>query len=133
MQSDLYIAARDSLNVLASASFNVDLSPTTPRVTKAADFFALLRSNLNAGTLHAAMSHGGPRFRECSRPACLDASRLIPRMEESGSDATDAELNTMLDQVLAELETSLLEAAVVRSDPFADATDATIPSVVVVR
>ncbi|HEY6552632.1 MAG TPA: hypothetical protein VI669_04715 [Vicinamibacteria bacterium] len=109
MQSSLYTVARDSLDVLASVSFDVDLYPERP-VAKAADFFALLRSNLHAGALHAAMGHEGSRFRECPRPACLDAARLIPRLEEVEPGTTDAELGTILDQVKAELETSLLKA-----------------------
>lgn len=109
MQTNLYPVARDSLDVLAGVSFHMDLYPAMPPATKAADFFALLRANLHAAALHAAMGHEGPRFRECSRPACVDAGRLIPRLE-IGPGATDAELGTILDQVLAELETSLLKA-----------------------
>lgn len=110
MQSSLYTVARDSLNVLASVPVDVDLHPARPPVAKAADFFALLRSNLHAAALHAAMGHEGPRFRECPLPACLDAANLIPQLEEVEPGTTDAELGTILDQVLAELETSLLKA-----------------------
>lgn len=109
MQSSLYTTARDRLDVLTSVPVDVDLRPAMPPATKAADFFALLRANLHAAALHVAMGHEGPRFRECSRPACVDAGRLIPRLE-IGPGATDAELGTILDQVLAELETSLLKA-----------------------
>ena len=112
MQTSLYTVARDSLSVLVGASFNVD--PAMPSVTKAADFFTLLQSNLNAAALHAAMGHEGPRFRDCPRPACLEAVQLIPRLEGLAPDATDSEMNTVLDQVLAELETNLLQAAAIR-------------------
>ena len=114
MQTSLYTVARDSLNVLVGASFNVDVDPAMPSVTKAADFFTLLQSNLNAAALHAAMGHEGPRFRDCPRPACLDAVQVIPRLEGLELDATDAEMNTILDQVMAELETNLLQAAAAR-------------------
>lgn len=107
MQDNLYTVARENLNVLAGASFNVDLYPAMSSITRAADFFKVLRSNLDAGAMHAAMSHAGPRFRECPRPACLDAAQLIPAMEEIEPGATDAELRTMLAEVLAELESSL--------------------------
>lgn len=120
MQSDLLVVARDSLAVLAGVSLNVDLSPTTPpSVAQATDFFALLRSNLNAAALHAAMGHEGPRFRDCSCPPCLDAAQLVPELEGSEPGAADAELNTILDQVLAELETSLLKAAWSGRGPWA--------------
>lgn len=110
MQADLYTIARDNLDVLARASFNVDLETAKSPLIKAADFFRLLRSNLDAAGLHAAMGHAGPRFRECDRPACLDAAQMIPRMEEIEPGATDAELGTMLKEVLAELESNLLKA-----------------------
>ena len=114
MQTSLYTVARDSLTVLVGASFNVDLNPAMPSVTQAADFFTLLQSNLNAAALHADMDHEGPRFRDCPRPACLDAVQMIPRLEGLESDATDAEMNRILDRVLAELETNLLQVAAVR-------------------
>jgi len=114
MQTSLYTVARDSLNVLVGASFNVDVDPAMPSVTKAADFFTLLQSNLNAAALHAAMGHEGPRFRDCPWSACLDAVQMIPRLEGLAVDATDAEMNSVLDHVMAELETNLLQAAAIR-------------------
>lgn len=116
MQISLYTVARDSLNVLVGAPFNVDLSPAMPSVTKAAEFFTILQSNLNAAALHAALSHEGPRFRDCPRSSCLDAVQMIPQLEGIGPDATDAEVNTVLDRVMAELEANLLQvtAAAVR-------------------
>lgn len=114
MQTSLYTVARDSLKVLVGAPFNVDLHPAMPSVTKAADFFTLLESNLNAASFHVAMGHEGPRFRDCPRPACLSAVQMIPHLEGLEPDGTDAEMHAVLEQVLAELEANLLQAAAVR-------------------
>ena len=117
MQPNLYTVARESLNVVTGVSLNVDPDPISPPVAKAAkaaNFFALLWSNLHAAALHAAMGHEGSRFQECPRPACLDAAQLIPPMEEIEPGATDAELAAILDQALAEEEASLLETAMVQ-------------------
>src|SRR5690349_21321294 len=115
MQPNLYTVARESPNVLAGASLNVNLDPpAVSPLTGVADFFALLRSNHHAAALHAAMRHERPSFRECSRPACLDAGRMIPQLEGMEPGATDAELGTFLEQVLAELETSFRQAAMVQ-------------------
>ena len=74
------------------------------------EFIALLRANLHAAAQHAAMGHEGPSFRGCTRPSCQDAARLIPQLEELEQAPTDAELDMVLDRVLAALEQSLPEA-----------------------
>ena len=71
------------------------------------EFIALLRANLHAAAQHAAMGHEGPSFRACARPSCIDAAKLIPQLEELEAAATDAELDEVLDRVLAALEESL--------------------------
>ncbi|HVG07048.1 MAG TPA: hypothetical protein VNM67_05040 [Thermoanaerobaculia bacterium] len=114
MQTALYTVARDSINVLAGASFDADLYPAMPSMAEATDFFALLQANLHAAAQHTAMGHEGLRFRECPRPACLGAAQLICPLEDVEPGATDAELSTMLDQVMAELAASLVEATVVQ-------------------
>lgn len=78
------------------------------------EFVALLRANLHAASQHVAMGHEGASFRGCTRPCCIDAARLIPQLEELEAAATDAELDQILDRVLAALEQSLPEAPAAR-------------------
>ena len=73
------------------------------------EFIALLRANLHAASQHTALGHEGPGFRACTRPCCMDAAKLIPQLEELELAATDAELDEVLDRVLAALEQSLPE------------------------
>ena len=63
-----------------------------------------LRANLHAAARHAALGHAGPSFRECSAPACIDAAKLIPRLDPVQEAATDAELDAILDEVITSLE-----------------------------
>lgn len=66
--------------------------------------FATLRANLHAAARHAALGHVGPSFRECPGPACREAATLIPHLESLQAAATDAELDTILGEVLTSLE-----------------------------
>lgn len=79
------------------------------------EFIALLRANLHAASQHVAMGHPGASFRGCPRPCCMDAAKLIPQLEELEAAASDAELDEILDRVLAALEMSLPEAPAPRT------------------
>ncbi len=82
------------------------LSPLVPQVDGGRDalFLTTLRANLHAAARHAALGHTGPSFRECPGPACREASKLIPELDPTQQAATDAELDAILDDVLASLE-----------------------------
>lgn len=116
-------------DILAGISFDMEFDPIplpvaeavpSPRIEPPAvevgaeladEFVAILRANLHAASRHASLGHEGPGFRQCSRAACLDAAKLIPQLEHVDAGATDAELDVILDRVLAALETSLPAAA----------------------
>ena len=85
----------------------VQAPPPAPPVEIDREFVALLRANLHAAAQHAALGHEGRSFRACARPSCIDAAKLIPQLEELEAAATDAELDEVLDRVLAALEESL--------------------------
>jgi hypothetical protein len=68
-------------------------------------FLETLRANLHAASRHAALGHKGSSFRECPGPACIEAAKLIPELDPIQGTATEAELDTILDQVLNRLET----------------------------
>lgn len=91
------------------------------------EFIALLRANLHAASQHVAMGHQGASFRSCTRPCCIDAARLIPQLEELEAAATDAELDQILDRVLAALEESLPEAPAPRPRPARGGTSYAVP------
>lgn len=91
------------------------------------EFVALLRANLHAASQHVAMGHEGASFRSCSRPCCIDAARLIPQLEDLEAAATDAELDGILDRVLAALEESLPEAPAARPRPARGGTSFAAP------
>lgn len=103
------VTRRVLLPLLADPSFVVpEPEVQEPRpVAIDREFVALLRANLHAAAQHAAMGHEGPSFRGCLRPSCIDAAKLIPQLEELEPAATDAELDEVLDRVLAALEQSL--------------------------
>lgn len=67
-------------------------------------FLETLRANLHASARHAALGHTGPSFRECSRPACVEAAHLLPELDPAHDAATEAELEAILDEVLTGLE-----------------------------
>lgn len=67
-------------------------------------FLDTLRANLHAAARHAALGHTGPSFRECSGPACMEAAKMLPELDPIQRVATDAELDSILDQVLTNLE-----------------------------
>ena len=124
-------------DILAAIPFDMELDPIPLPVAEAvpvpetespaievgaglADgFVAVLRANLQAASLHAALGHEGPSFRQCSLSACLDATNLIPCLEHVEAGVTDAELNAIFDRLLAALETGLPAAAATRTRPRA--------------
>ena|SRR5687767_2484796 len=77
-----------------------------PEVEAAPDglLLATLRANLQAAARHTTLGHAGPSFRECARPACIEAARLIPDLDPIQGAATDAELDAILEEVLTSLE-----------------------------
>lgn len=70
------------------------------------DFIKILRANLHAAGQHASMGHEGRNFRECQQAACRDAAMMVPPLEGVEVGATDAELDAVLDRVLAALKTN---------------------------
>ena len=102
-------------SMLVNAPLDIELVPVPEVQPPAAEvqldreLIALLRANLHAAAQHAALGHQEASFRECSRPSCIDAARLIPQLDEIDPGATDAELDAVLDRVLAGLEESLPE------------------------
>lgn len=106
------VTRRVLLPLLADPSFDVIPEPEVQGPQPVAidrEFIALLRANLHAASQHVALGHEGPSFRGCTRSSCIDAAKLIPQLEELELAATDAELDEVLDRVLAALEQSLPE------------------------
>ena len=95
----------------------VEIPPPVKEVENQLDreLISLLRANLHAASQHVALGHEGRSFRECSRASCQDAARLIPQLDEVEPSATDAELEAILDRVLAALQQSLPQAPAVRT------------------
>lgn len=92
-----------------------EVQPPADEIRLDREFIALLRANLQAASQHVALGHKARSFRECSRAACQDAAKLIPQLDEVEPGATDAELEAILDRVLAALEQTLPQAPAVRT------------------
>ncbi|HEX5718103.1 MAG TPA: hypothetical protein VF179_18220 [Thermoanaerobaculia bacterium] len=67
-------------------------------------FLATFSANLQASVRHAALGHAGASFRECTAAACREAAMMIPELESIQTAATDDEVETILDELLASLE-----------------------------
>ena len=93
-------------NRLSGSAFEVEPAPAVrPEAKTGSDplFLDTLRANLHAAAQHAALGHKGSSFRDCCGASCIEAANLIPELEPKQS-ATDAELDSVLDQVLLSLE-----------------------------
>jgi len=67
-------------------------------------FLQTLRANLHASARHAVLGHTAGSFRKCSSAACREAADLIPEIDPVHFATTDAQLDAILGEVLADLE-----------------------------
>ncbi len=74
--------------------------PASAEARPGPDFRAIVRANLRAAARHVMRNHPGPSFRECSRPACRNASNLIPYPAVVKPDVTDADLEAIFQRVV---------------------------------
>jgi hypothetical protein len=92
----------------------VSTEPTGAETQSAPDFKTVVRANLRAAAQHILRGHTGRSFRECSRPACRNASNLIPYPVVVKPGVTDADLEAIFQRVVT---TALEEMAADPAQP----------------
>ncbi len=91
-------------------------TPTRGETQPGPEFKSTLRANLRAAARHIMRGHQTLSFRECSRPACLNASNMIPYPVVVEKSVTDADLEVIFQRVM----TAALEE--VAANPLSDQT-----------
>ena len=93
------------LRYLGNLPLEAEIAPSpVPEARRDVLFLDTLRANVHAAARHAALGHNGQSFRECSSPTCMEAARMLPELNPAQGTATDAELESILDEVLISLE-----------------------------